>query len=282
MSVHKREQLETLMNQIEEMWGHLDTLFSSLNSGNGWDIKHGPDWTLADVPYHLAYCNRDLVARGLQLGPDYPEAEQELLASPDAINAWNARKFNERPVSQSVEQSLVQWREACQEIRRLTAEMNDSDLDRSCWQPLFMGWGTARDLLGFCLNHDWSEFTQLRIHMGHSEPVPSPAITRSYLGFILNFFPMLLNREAATGQEFTAVMAFTDPEVGAWTIRVAGGAATVSEGEAADANLVLTQSAETFEKSIRRIHNPADAIQSGQIQVSSFESLATFGQLFPM
>lgn len=26
----------------------------------------------------------------------------------------------------------------------------------------------------------------------------------------------------------------------------------------------------------------ADAIQSGQIQVSSFESLGTFGQLFPM
>lgn len=282
MSTQKRAQLEALMNQIEEMWGHLGILFDTLKTNNGWDQKHGPDWTLADVPYHIAYCNRDVVARGLQLGPDYPEVEQELLASPDALNAWNARKFAERPPDQTVEQSLAQWRDSCEEIRRLTAAMNDTDLARACWQPIFMGWGTARDLLAFCLNHDWSEFTQLRIHLGRTEPVPSPAITRGYLETMLNFFPMMLNQDAAAGQEFTAVMAFTDPDVGAWTVHVADGAVTISQGEAADADLTMTQSAETFEKSIRRIHNPVDAIQSGQIQVSNFESLATFGQLFPM
>jgi hypothetical protein len=154
------------MAQIEEMWGHLATLFDSLNATNGWDQKHGPDWIFAEVPYHLAYCNRDIVARGLQLGPDYPEAEQELLASPEALNTWNARKLAERPADQTVEQSLAQWQESCATIRRLAAGMTDADLARPCWQPIFMGWGTARDLLAFCLNHDWSEFTQLRIHMG--------------------------------------------------------------------------------------------------------------------
>jgi hypothetical protein len=118
--------------------------------------------------------------------------------------------------------------------------------------------------------------------MGQAEPVPSPAITRSYLGSMLNYFPMFLNQGAAAGQEFTTMMAFADPGVGAWTIRVADGAATVVEGETADADLVMTQSAETFEKSLRRIHDPAEAIQSGAIQVSDFESLATFGKLFPM
>ncbi|MBI1878030.1 MAG: DinB family protein [Chloroflexi bacterium] len=282
MSTQKRAQLQTLMNQIEEMWGHLDTLFNSLNATNGWDQKHGPDWTFADIPYHLAYCNRDVVARGLKLGPDYPEAEQELLASPDTLNAWNARKFAERPASQTVAQSLAQWRESYEEIRRLTAEMTDTDLARPFFMPIYMGWVTARDGLAFCRSHDWSEFTQLRLHMGRTEPIPSPAITRSYLGFIMNFFPMFLNKEAAAGQQFTAVMAFTDPDVGAWTIPVAEGNASVSEGEAANADLVMTQSAETFEKSFRRMHNPVEAIQSGQIQVNNFESLATFGQLFPM
>jgi hypothetical protein len=281
MSTKKQTHLDALADQIEEMWGHLEILFDSLNAGNGWDRKHGPDWTFADVPYHLAYCNRDIVARGLQLGPDYPEAEQELLTSRDALNSWNARKFAERQADQSVEQSLAQWRESCEGIRRLTAGMNDADLARPFFMPIMMGWVTARDGLEFCCNHDWSEFTQLRIHMGRVEPVPSPAITRGYLGTMLNFFPMFLNQDAAAGQEFTAVMAFTDPDVGAWTIRVAEGNASISEGEAADADLVMTQSAETFEKSFRRIHNPAQAIQAGQIQVSSFESLATFGQLFP-
>jgi hypothetical protein len=282
VSTNNRTQLEALMGQIEEMWRHQETLFARLNETHDWGQKHGLDWTFADVPYHLTYCNRDVVARGLELGSDYPEAEQELLATPDVLGAWNARKFAERPAGQTVEQSLAQVHDSWEEIRRLTAAMKDSDLDRPFFLPIMRGWVTARDGLAFCRGHDWSEFMQLRIHMGLSKPVPSPAITRSYLGAILNFFPMFLNQEAAAGLDFTAVMAFTDPDVGAWTVRVAGGSATLSEGQAVDADLVLTQSAETFEKSFRRIHDPAEAIRSGQIQVSNFESLVTFGQLFPM
>jgi hypothetical protein len=160
--------------------------------------------------------------------------------------------------------------------------MDDADLERPFWIPAFMGWVTARYGLALCYIHDWSHFTQLRIHMRWAEPRPSPAITRGYLGAMLNLMPKFLNQDVAAGQEFTAVMAFTDPGVGAWTIRVADGNASVSEGETADTDLVMTQNAETFEKSLRRMHNPAEAIQSGEIQVSNFESLATFGQLFPM
>jgi hypothetical protein len=287
MSTNNREQLESLQAQLEEMWTHLDTLFAKLNETNGWGQKHGPDWTFADVPYHLAYCNRDVVTRGLQLGPDYPEAEQELLASPQALPEWNERKFSERPSGQTAAESVAQWRNSCDAIRRLTASMNDADLGRPCWQPIFMGWATAAHLLAFGLTHDWSEFTQLRIHMGLSEPTPSPAITRAYLGAMLNFFPMMLNKEAANGEPFNerpfkAVMAFTDPEVGAWTIQVADGVATLNYGAAKDADLVMTQSSETFEKTFRGIHDPAEAIQSDQAQVNDFESLAKFGQLFPM
>jgi putative sterol carrier protein len=77
-------------------------------------------------------------------------------------------------------------------------------------------------------------------------------------------------------------MAFTDPGVGAWTIQITDGSATVAEGAAADADLVITQSSETFEKTFRGIQDPAEAMQSGAVLVSNFESLATFGQLFPM
>ncbi len=282
MSTQKRTQLETMTAQIEEMWAHQDTLFHSLNETNGWGQKHGADWTFADVPYHLAYCNRDIVVRGLELGPDYPEVEQELLDTLDALNDWNARKIEERPADQTVAESLAQLADSRQAIRRITARMNDADLARPCWQPVFMGWGTAVHLLMFCLTHDWSEFTQLRIHMGLSEPTPSAAITRTYLGAMLNYFPMMLNKEATNGRPFTTIMAFTDPDVGDWTIKVVDGAASLSYGAIENADLVLTQSAETFEKSFRGIHDPAEAIQSGAIQVSDFEGLATFGQLFPM
>lgn len=282
MSIPKRTQLEALMGQIEEMWDHLNTLFERLNASNGWDQKHGPDWTFADVPYHLAYCHDDIVIRGLELGRNIPAAERELLATREALDAWNARKFAERPAGQTAAQSLAQLKASCEHLRRMTAAMTDADLERPFFMPIMLGWMTARDGLEFVRNHDWSEFTQLRLHMGLAEPIPSPAITRGYLGFILQLFPIMLNQEAAANRQFTTVLAFTEPDVGAWTIRVAGGVATLHEGAAANADLVITQSTETFEKTLRRMHNPAGAIQAGEIQVSNFDSLATFGQLFPM
>jgi hypothetical protein len=93
-------------------------------------------------------------------------------------------------------------------------------------------------------------------------------------------FPRLLNEEAAGACRFTVVMAFSDPGVGAWTIQVADGAATVGEGAPDHPDLVMTQTAETFEKTIRRLHNPVQALWSGTISVNSLSGLATFSKLF--
>jgi hypothetical protein len=263
------------------MWGHLYTLFEDLNDIDGWDQKHGPDWTFVDVPYHLAYFNCDLVARGMELGSGCAEEEHELLITPQNLSDWNVRKFAERPVYRTPQQSVSQWQISCEAIYRLVARMNDADLEqRPFWMPLLGGWVTTRRGLEFCRNHDWSVFTRLRIHMGRTEPVPSPAITHGYLETWMNVLPTILNHGVVDGQQFTTVMAFTDPYVGAWTIRVADGAATVSEGEVADADLVVTQSAVTFEKSICRMQNPIQAILSGEIHFSNFEGLVNFGKLF--
>ena len=98
----------------------------------------------------------------------------------------------------------------------------------------------------------------------------------------MGFFPMFLSQEAAAGQRFSIVMAFTDPGVGAFTLEVADGAATIKEGETPDADLVMKQSSTTFEKTLCDILDPSEAIQSGLVQANNFENLGTFGQLFPM
>lgn len=242
MIPRERTALEGLAAQLEEMWGHQDALFTILNEKNGWDQKQGAYRTFADVPYHLAYTKREIVVRGLELGPDYPEEEQELSASPDAIKGRNERKFGQRPSSQTVAQSLNELAEARQAIRRTIIRMNDADLSRPCWLPIMMGWSTAMHLLLFCLIHDWGEFIRSRIQMGLSEPTPSAAVTQTYLGATLNYFPMMLNKEAAEGRSFAAVLGFTDPGEGAWTIRVAGRNASLSQGATAHADLVLADS----------------------------------------
>ncbi len=281
MSAKDRTEVVALTAQMREMWGYLSQLFDRLDAKSGWGQKHGRDWTLADVPYHLAYCNQDLVVKGIELGEDYPEAERQLFLSAGDVGAWNARKFDERPDGQTAAESVAQWRDSIEAIDRLLVRMGDADLDSRCWFPLFQGWAPARHLLMFALTHDWSEYTQLRLYMGVSGPLPNPATTRAYLSAVMGFFPMRLNADAADGGSFSTVMAFTDPEVGAWTIKVENGAAAVENGAVENPDLILTQSAETFEKTVRGMQDPGEAIRSGLVQVSDFHNLARFGRLFP-
>jgi hypothetical protein len=92
----------------------------------------------------------------------------------------------------------------------------------------------------------------------------------------------MLNKEAAHGREFRTVMAFTDPGVSDFIIEVTDGEASVRPGRVEEPDLLITQSAETFEKTLRGIQPLAEAIQEGAVQFSDMESLATFGELFPM
>src|SRR5262245_66583422 len=70
-----RDQVEGIVGQLEELWAHFDTLYDAVEAAGDWRHRHGPDWTFADLPYHMAYFDDQLVARALELGPDYPPAE---------------------------------------------------------------------------------------------------------------------------------------------------------------------------------------------------------------
>jgi hypothetical protein len=278
-----RTELDALMARVKEMWAHQDTLFRIIGETQQWDHKHGTEWTFADVPYHLAYCNRDLVSRPIKLGRDVPVEERVSIATMDELNEWNALEFAARPAVQTAEESLAELRTSWAEIRNIITEWTDADLERPWWMP-FMGgmWLTVRDGLQWTLGHDWSEFMQLRIHLGRSEPVPNPEITTQFLGMVFGGqYPQMLDVEAAQGREFRAVMTFSDPGVSSFTIEVSEGAVNVRPGEVKQADLVISQSAESFEKTRSGIRPLADGIQKGEVQVNDMESLATFGELFP-
>src|ERR1700687_5306559 len=104
----RRSQVDGLVSQLEELWADFDVLFSAIQRGEDWGHKHGPDWTSAGVPYHLAYFDRELIARGLEYGPNYPAAEQEAYPTMADVNAWNAREFARRPAGQTPAESVRQ------------------------------------------------------------------------------------------------------------------------------------------------------------------------------
>ena len=65
-------------------------------------------------------------------------------------------------------------------------------------------------------------------------------------------------------------------------IEVSEGEAAVRPGQAEEPDLVITQSAETFVRTIGGIQSLPEAMQDGAVQVSDIEKLAAFGELFPM
>ena len=114
-----------------------------------------------------------------------------------------------------------------------------------------------------------------------SLPTARASTTHSALGDLMGFFPVMLNRTQAAQTRFTLAMVFSGPSGGTWTVSVADGACTVSEGQPIQADLVLTQSPECFMKTRFELHDPVVAMQSGEIAVQGIEQMSTFAALFP-
>jgi len=68
---------------------------------------------------------------------------------------------------------------------------------------------------------------------------------------------------------------------GAWTMRIANGAYSLTEGRPAQTDLVMTQSVETFVRIFDDTLEQKAAIENGEMKVSSLEAFAVYQQLFP-
>jgi hypothetical protein len=275
----------TLLVDLEDLWHCLDALFASL-AADDWSRRHGKHWIFADVPYHLGYFDRDIVAYPIERGPNLSTAEQWVARSNREVNAWNERKFARRAPDQTVAQSLALMQASREAIRRVVGRMHATDLGRPVWFPLLVGgWVPTHAVLEGCRLHAWSQYMELRlrrpVRAEHPLPEPRAATTHAALGDLMGFFPVLLNRVQAEQTSLTLAMVFSGPGGGAWTVRVANGACTVSEGQAAQIDLLVTQSPESFMKTRLELHDPVAAMQSGEIAVQGIEHMGAFAALFP-
>ncbi len=208
-----------LLDDLEGLWQRFDELVGTLGSDD-WSGKHGQHWTFADVPYHLAYFDLDVIATAIMRGLNVPMNEQ-ILRTEAEQDAWNEIQFTQRPAGTPPEQCLEQMRISRQAIQNAVAGLSEADLDRPVFIPLVgLGWVSIRVALETCYSHTWNHFMQLRFWMKCSTIMPDPAQTHRALSYFMASFAQNIDREQAARTRLTTVMEFSGPGGGLWTLHV--------------------------------------------------------------
>jgi hypothetical protein len=269
-----------LLADLEALWQSFDEVVATLGPDD-WSGKHGQHWTFADVPYHLAYFDREVIATAIKGGLTVQTLEQFLPTEAEQ-DGWKEIQFTQRPTATTPEQCLEQMWASRQALRNAVADLGEADLDRPVFLPLVgLGWVSVRAALETCSSHTWNHLMQLRCWMKCTTLLPGPAQTQRALSYFLAWFARNMDREQAAQTHLTTVMEFSGLDGAVWTLQVAGGSCRIMEGRAARADLVIVQSPETFVRTRTGIENPTLALRRGKIQVQGWRKLGTFEKLFP-
>ena len=84
--------LAVLTAQLESLWGNLDELFAGMEASD-WDRPHGKLWRFSDIPFHLAYFDREMIADPITRGATVPEGEQTVFTTLGDLDSWNDERF---------------------------------------------------------------------------------------------------------------------------------------------------------------------------------------------
>jgi hypothetical protein len=243
---------------LDELWSALDSLFAGMSPAD-WQRPHGPDWIFADLPYHLSYIDRSCVARSIELGAALPVADQVQLRSLNELNAWNQRKFADRPEGQNVERSIEQMHDSRKYVGRVLATLTDVDLTRPAWFHLLnmRGFRTAQAALAFCVGHTWQHLEEARVRHGHHGTMIRPELTHAMLNGTIPGIPLylimptttlFLNAGRAKELDFSFALKVTGPGGGSWDFRASDAGWMVEEVMSAETDLVLSMDLDTYIK----------------------------------
>lgn len=277
-----RTRTEAIIAELENLWSCFDALFDSF-SAEDWQRKHGADWTLADVPYHLAYFDNEIIAYPLTAGPALPEADRFELDSMTALQRWNVSQFARRSAYNEPDKAVARWRTTRAALLEHLHTMSDADLDRATWTALTLsrGWRTAAYACTLCLAHGWNELMQLMYHSGRETPAPAPEVTHDAVAEYIRLFQALLDPQAARNTRFCMVWDITGAGGGQWTVRAEDGTIQLHAGADAEADLTLRMSPLVFSLLWNGKLDLSEAVENGKIVVSNINALTTFQSLFP-
>lgn len=277
----QRTEVARLAAELDDMWAFIDRLLDAVPVGR-WTEQYGKDWTFQDVPWHLAYFDRIMIAEPLEAGRTLPASQQFNLGTTRELNAWNEAEFANRPSGCTPQRSIADLRAVHARIRGWLATADDSRLDEPVFDHFFgNGWhGTVRAALRSAQMHSWGEGTELMVRLGRKDAVPAAA-TRNAIEGYTGFMKYIADPAAAAKAPFTVVFDFTGPGGSPYTLRVTSEGAHVSNARSADADVVLTLDPVTFNcVMLRRMQNPMVAMLRRKIKVKGLRSMGRMQKVF--
>jgi len=283
MSTSDRQQVNQISQQFEEVWAALDALFANMTTAD-WQQPHGPDWVFAELPYHLAYIDHDLVIHPVTAGADLPEAEQLSLGSLGALNKWNQEKLRERPDNLPISAAITQMEASRQKLRHLLAGMTDADLMRPAWFALLgdRGFRPAMGAILFGLIHTWGHYEEARIRRGIAESTMSPETLLAMIGLSIPVLAIFYDAQKAAELDFSFGFALSGRSSGSWLFQAKDGEWHITESALDKANLVLTCTVNGYVQMRYGMTGVPELMSGGNIKPSDMLGLATWGQLLAM
>ncbi len=278
MAILRDASADELRAALDDLYACSDAVLAGLDEAS-WRRPHGEDWTMAEVPYHLAYFERELVITGIERGSELPPEAHFLLSTMGEIDAWNARMFAQRPHGQTGPRALEELRGVRARLRTLIASWTDADLDAPVWTPLAgIGWRDRRYALAMAIMHNWSEHMQLLVRLGREGPLPKPETTHLALDGFMRHLPMGMTRSVPA--PFSVRFDFEGPGGGAWLLSAHDWACDVTAGARVPADVVLTMSPLTWTRMWNQMESPSLLVLRGRIRVQGLTKLRRFARTF--
>jgi hypothetical protein len=271
-----------IRSELEQTWAVWDRLLEAVPADR-WTKKYGPDWTYQDVPYHVAYFDRLMVADPIEYGTSLPHSERWEALTMRQLNDWNRAELAKRRPGQTPEESVAELLRQRERIRKLIAPMTDADLERPAFSHFFgLGFSTVGAALAGARLHAFAEGWELAARLGRRDIRYPESLFHTGVRTYVGLMGSMVDGEAARRiGKFTIVMDMPGYAGGVWTIRVANGGAIVTAERDAAPDLVMTLSANTFMTMFKKLRNPALLMVTGKIRVRGFSKMGSFGKLFP-
>ena len=270
---------DTLLGPLESIWSDFDALFADFADAD-WARVHGPDWIFADIPFHLAYFDRDLIARPIvaEGGADAPT--HRVFRTLGDLNEWNDAYFAARAAEQTVDQSLAHMYAARDELRAALAA------PRAASSPVFVslpgaGWIDVAGAVKRSRTHSWNHYAEARVRHGRPAPMPSDDIVHDAIGVNLSYRPLFCVADTST-PPFAARISISGHGGGQWVIQIVDGVCQVIEDATGAVDLTMSyEDVDAFAAMNFAVTPPASLIEQGRLTISDMAAMARMAELIP-